>query len=323
MSHALRSSEIIRSVDFFVVGAQKCATSWLYYCLRDHPDLHLPPDKEEEVYLGGKYHRQHGDEWFYRRLGRPSAGQKVGDVSVDYIFDPRSPAAVHDHNPDAKIVAILRNPVDRAISAYFWHLRRGNVEETDVNTGLRACLHAVREQDADDSYVPEAFLANVVLRGLYDIQIERYAETFAAENLLVLPYEKISTSEAEVVEKLYRFLSVDPEYEPNRVRRHQRPKQNSYLTPLLRFERDTPNHPVFDQLANAANQLACRLGLDQGRPSLSPNVRNALQAYYEESVHRTFAIIRDLPASKSLWNGVSWGAQPFDSLRNSKVRHDA
>ena len=85
----------MRRLDFLVIGAQKCATSWLYYCLKDHPELYLPAKKREIQYLGGRLFHEKGVDWYFSLFQGAHRNQKIGDVSVEYIFDQQSPWYVH------------------------------------------------------------------------------------------------------------------------------------------------------------------------------------------------------------------------------------
>jgi hypothetical protein len=299
-------------MDFFLVGAQKCATSWLYYCLRDHPELHLPSKKQEDIYLGGDLHRKHGTDWYFQHIGEPKDGQRSGGVSVDYLFDPRSPETIKEIAPGAKIIAILRDPVERAISAYYWHLRRGNVSDLDLSAGLERCLETAMAEDSEGiTYDSEAYAENMILRGVYDVQLLRYIEAFGSERLFVVPMENIETAGTSILGSLYRNLHVDPTYRPSMLHQKRRPKRNSYLPFLLQLERNAPEWHFFNKVINVANQVACYVGLDRGRPSLSEDVRTALRDYYRDSVRQTFEIVRSVPSSRNLWEGVFWLDIPF------------
>jgi hypothetical protein len=292
---------------FFVIGAQKCATSWLYYCLREHPQLHLPPVKKEKVYLGGALHRKYGTEWYRQHVGTPENGQVVGDVSVDYIFDPRSPAVVEEYASSAKIVALLRDPVDRAVSAYFWNLRRGNVSESSLSKGLSRAIGEWERRGPNHTYDPDAHYYNIIARGLYAKQLKRYVDRFGERSVHLLYYEDVKVRPAETLRRVFRALGVDTGVEPSSLSR--RPKQNSYFHPLLQLEQALPNNPLFGKISDVANQALCTLGVGRKKPSLSSEVEAKLRSLFEPQDKRLANLSQQLPRSNVLTPGTptpSW-----------------
>jgi len=292
-------------MDFLVVGAQKCATSWLYYCLRDHPEVQLPEDKQEDVYLGGDLHREYGTEWYFKQVG--GDGHRIGDVSVDYLFDPRSPQAIHEAIPNTKIIASFRHPIDRAVSSYYWNLRRGNVREMNVGNGMRRVLQKGQEAEQPDlPYDSSNYYVNILARGLYDIQVRRYLEYFAPDQLFLLPYDQIEQQDPKILDRIYEFVGVDSSFRPSRLNQTRRPKQNSYRSFLLRFERDTPNTPFWGRITNLAHQMVYQLGVHREQPSLPDDVERKLQNFFRGHIRNLFDIVQEIPASKDLWTDVSW-----------------
>jgi hypothetical protein len=290
-----------RSVQFLIIGAQKSATSWLYYCLRDHPEIHLPRRKREDIYLGGDLHQEHGTDWYFQHVGEPNDGQRVGDVSTDYLFDLRSPAAVEDELGDLKVMASLRSPLDRAISSYFWNMRKMNVRELDPNEGLRRAIKEWKLKQPKTTYDPEEYYFNIIARGMYAEQLERYVNQFGPESVYLLYYEDIRERPLDTLQRLYRALGVDPSFRPSSLTR--RPKQNSYLRPLLRLERATPNNALFGKATDIAHQVVSAMGLGQERPSLSDEVAEQLRSLYKPSDDRLKKLVRRLPRSNVLMPG--------------------
>ncbi len=73
------------TLDFLVIGSQKCATTWIYDILDQHSSISLPKDKREVEYLGGKLWLEKGDEWYFNLMKKDSQDKLSGDVSVEYI----------------------------------------------------------------------------------------------------------------------------------------------------------------------------------------------------------------------------------------------
>lgn len=277
--------------DFLVIGAQKCATSWLYYCLRDHPELHLPAHKREIEYIGGDLHEERGTGWYYSLFEGAAENQVVGDVSVDYILDPRSPALVKELLPDVRLIASLRNPLDRSISAYYWYLRKNLLpEQLPLEEGLAYALDLVSRGNAEVSP-----FAEVLERSRYGAQLQRYLDVFPPEQLAVVLYEDISEQPKDVLEQIFRLLGVRPDFEPTSL--NVRPKQNSYVQALIRLERMMPKSRALSWTTNKANQLVSRMGGKKSPPQLSAGLERKLKTFFEPTIVETQRILNSLPDS--------------------------
>lgn len=280
------------AIDFLVLGAQKCATSWLYYCLRDHRDIHLPAKKREVEYLGGEAYEKNGLAWYLALLDGSRAGQRSGDVSVEYLFDPRAPPLVREHAPAAKLIVSVRDPIDRAVSAYYWYARKGGMDVLpSIEQSLRRAL-AVTRANVRAARRPGEPQAELITRGLYDVQLERYLGLFPREQVFVTLYEDIRDHPRSVLEALYAFLDVAAGFIPRSLTR--RPKQNSYSPTLVALERLAPRGRLVSRLADGANRLLGGSSPTR-RPVLPPELVGELREVFRPHVDRTAALIRDLP----------------------------
>lgn len=284
----------LQVLDFLVLGAQKCATSWLYYCLREHPEIHLPRAKREEAYLGGDLCERHGVEWYFTSVSGAAIGQVRGDVSVDYILDPRSPRMVRTYLPDVRMVLSIRDPVDRAISAYYWSVRKRNIPDLTLDRGLEIALEAYRGgfRGRDDL----ASYRDIIERGFYDQQIRRYLNHFPTGQLLVITHDEVVEDPRLVLRRVYEFLGVDGAFSPRRLRR--RPKKNSYSRALIRLERLGCALPsgsrAISKIADYANRV---VGSWPSRPEarLSHHIRQALAEEYRAHVCHLQDVLETMP----------------------------
>ena len=120
------------------------------------------------------------------------------EASPDYIASPDAANRMKELLPNVKIIALLRNPTERAISHYFHSIKKGWKQAK--------ILHAMKA-------------AEIIFkqRGLYKEQLERYYEIFPSENILVLSSEKFFENPAETLKEIYLFLDVDPNIEINEL----------------------------------------------------------------------------------------------------------
>lgn len=110
---------------FLGIGAPKCATTWLYNCLDDHPDVFMSDVKETNFFAAGSVEGRL-DEYTAHFEG-VSSERAIGEVSVWYIHSEIAPRQAYAHLPDAQLFASLRNPINQ-VYLYYWHLQRQNFQ---------------------------------------------------------------------------------------------------------------------------------------------------------------------------------------------------
>src|SRR5919197_5413106 len=111
----------MRLPDFLVIGALKAGTTYLDELLRSHHEVCLPATLKELDYFGRNYER--GPEW-YERWFADCGSRRAGEVSPEYLGHPQAPARIHRLLPDARLVACLRDPVERVYSEYKHYVQR-------------------------------------------------------------------------------------------------------------------------------------------------------------------------------------------------------
>ena len=276
-----------KQLDFLVIGVQKSATTWIYNCLREHPDLHLPAKKREVEYLGGDLYETRGADWYFSLLQGAKVHQKIGDVSVEYIFDSRSPQIVHQYAPNLKLIVSLREPIDRAISAYYWKLRKGVIPNLPLEEGLRIAVDSTNE--CQDPKLRKCY-EDIIKRGFYDTQLERYLQYFKLEQFLFVLYEDLEKKPLSVIQKIYEFIGVNPAYQPKSLQ--GQPKRNNYLTASIYLQRLAPKSPVLGKFMELTNQLLHQLGIENQKPALSESLLQKLRTIYELHTIKTNQIVQ-------------------------------
>jgi len=211
---------IHRWPDFLVIGAQKAGTTSLYSYLRQHPEVFLPTVKEPQYFAlaaRGRDFAGTGDARLGKRLGQvfnqtgylelfsgAGTGQKRGECSNYYLWSPEAPVLIRQTIPSVRLVALLRNPVDRAWSA-FCHLRRDRRERlVDFDRALDAEPDRIRRD-----YGP---LWRYVETGCYATQLKRYLECFPREQIHIELSESLQTEPVETLKRIYAFIGVDTEF---------------------------------------------------------------------------------------------------------------
>lgn len=207
--------------DFLVLGGARCGSSSLFAMLCAHEQVMAPSHKEvhffdRNVWRGLDSYRRffplaiHRDR-VSRRLGRPVV---TGEATTYYLFHPAVPQRVASLLPDVKLVALLRDPVDRAHSQYHLAVRNGREQLSfeDALDAEPARLEGEAERLlADPTYRSEPHLAHSYLaRGLYLEQLERWHAHVPREQLLVLRSEDLFADPGAVLDQVLRFLGLEP-----------------------------------------------------------------------------------------------------------------
>jgi hypothetical protein len=196
--------------NFLIIGAMKSGTTALYYYLEQHPDIYMSPVKEPNFFSSQEQENAADTVTqieTYQRLFSGSSGKKaIGEASHSYLYEPGAAAEIRRHIPEAKLIAILRNPIDRAYS-HFLHMVRSGTEPLDD------FAQALREEEA--GIHGERIFQDYVGRGLYYDQLRRYFGTFAREQVRVYLYEDLSGAPISTVQDAFRFLKVDDSFVPD------------------------------------------------------------------------------------------------------------
>jgi len=194
---------------FLVIGAQRAGTTSLFQCLGRHPELSAAPIKEVH-YFDAHYHR--GLDWYRAHfpLGRRGI---AGEATPYYLFHPAVPWRVRAALPDVRLIAILRNPVERALSHYRHEVRLGfedaatsseAVEFEEARLGGETDRLLTDSRALGYSHNHHSYLS----RGEYARQLQAWYEHFPREQLLVMSSERLFADPAGELERVMSFLGV-------------------------------------------------------------------------------------------------------------------
>jgi hypothetical protein len=197
---------------FLVIGTQRGGTSAFFAGLRSHPDVSSASVKEVHYY---DLNHGRGERWYRSFFPRRSAAQAhVGEATPNYLFHPLAPGWVAESLPTVKVVALLRDPVERAHSA--WKLMgRLGFEDLTFEDALDAEEERIAPDlarlDRDPDYPPHALMRHsYVARGRYAEQLSRWAVAIPAEHTLVLASEDFYADPPAVLGEAARFLGLAP-----------------------------------------------------------------------------------------------------------------
>lgn len=195
--------------DFFVIGAYKCGTTTVHDMLRQHPQLYVPAYKEPNFFafsddldpstrpLMGVDRREDYDELFRGAL----ATATIGEVSPAYLPVPGTARRIHDAVPHAKLIVVLRDPVERAFSDYLMYLRDGREPYAEFTRAL-----AEQPQRAESGLETGRYIST----GFYGQQLTAYFELFPSSQILVLFADDPVHSLGDQMPRVWEFLDVAP-----------------------------------------------------------------------------------------------------------------
>lgn len=192
---------------FLVIGAQKAGTTALYAYLRWHPEITGPSWKEVSFF---DRHWWRGEAWYRGQFPLRASGRLVGEASPSYLFHPLAPERARALVPEAKLVALLRDPVERAYSQYQHEVALGR-EPLSFEDALDAEEERTRGEVerlvADPRYFSRAWWDHTyATRGLYAEQLERWLAVYPREQLLVLTTDELGERTAETYAAVLSFL---------------------------------------------------------------------------------------------------------------------
>lgn len=186
-----------RCPDFIGLGAQKAGTSWIYACLYEHPQVCMP--LKEIHFFSRDRNWTKGYAWYESLFESCPSDRLAGEFSTSYLVEPIMAERIQQRYPQAKLIASLRNPVERAYSNYM----------NDIKCGVVA--PSVPFEVALNDH-PE-----YLEQGRYAAQLRQYFAIFPADQMLVLIYEDCRRDPLTFIQGIYAFLGVDATFVPSMV----------------------------------------------------------------------------------------------------------
>ncbi len=178
---------------FIIIGAMKCGTTSLYRYLGAHPDVGLSREKETDFFLAERNFAR-GVDWYFSQF---SAGAQVcGEASPNYTKYsefPGVPERIFKTSPNAKLVYIVRDPVDRFLSQYLHHLTTGEV---------RIPQHEILKSEAGRNYLACS---------RYYQQMVQYLRFYPQDRIFVASFDELCDAPQALLRRLFAFLGVDSE----------------------------------------------------------------------------------------------------------------
>jgi hypothetical protein len=200
--------------NFLIIGAQRCGTTSLYRYITTNPNIVSASVKEVHYF---DYNFDKGQEWYESHfdpvIGNESDqdGKITGEASPYYIFHPLVPLRVKALLPDIKLIVLLRNPVDRAISHYYHEVRMG-AETLSLEDAISSEEKRMKDQHeitmtGQYSFNHQNF--SYTSRGIYVDQLQRWFDIFPKNRFKIIKSEDFFSAPSKIISEVFDFLCVN------------------------------------------------------------------------------------------------------------------
>ena len=248
--------------NFIIVGSMRCGTSSLSYYLRQHPDVYMAPGKELN-YFNNNFDK--GLDWYESQFRDAETHHAVGEATPSYIHDGIAVSRISEVLPAIRMVAILRNPVERTYSDYLMAATRGRE-------------HRTFEEAVDEERHNPHRTTSYVDRSRYLHQVKRLAQEIPGAQLHVMITEQLAVEPVPAYQGLCRFLDVDPTILPVDLGRRVNPYME-FRSIALRRALKKLRPGLIRRGLEAANAKR-----EAGYPPMNPATADTLRSLFEPEV---------------------------------------
>ena len=271
------------NVDFFIVGAPKAGSTSLYHYLDEHPQIEMSSQKEPDYFTDksiqkqGMYYGKNRIDTLekYHSLFIEKEGVIYGEGSVSYLFYKHVAEDIKKYNSKAKIIIMLRNPIDRAYSHYLMDYRLGLVNDSFEDIINKTSKHKNAHM----------FYQQYIEVSEYAEQVKRYLNVFDTDNILLIDYENFKNSVSETVDAVYDFLDVSTEFCANVNKKH-----NAFSMPKNKIIRFIYSWVLLRNFLNLifpkslAKKIRVLFFKNDKKPRLSVSTRQQLNKYFRKNI---------------------------------------
>lgn len=280
--------------NFLLIGAAKSGTSSIYTYLREHPDVFMSARKEPRFFAFEGEKPTLNQPQGHLRLGRYVTGfeeylklfdgvdaeRAIGEASTAYLYEPSAPLGIKKYVPDARLIAVLRHPADRAFS-HFLHNRKRGIEFVDNFEEALRLEEGRKHQGWEYVYHYTGY-------GRYAEHLERYLKHFPPEQIKVFLYDELVRDPRNLMADIYGVIGVDPTFVPDTAVR-----ANPSGVPRSRAIQDLLTGDNI--IRRAARRVAPRFGRrlvsplkrhNLVKPKLDPELRRELTDHFLPDIRR-------------------------------------
>lgn len=215
--------------NFIGIGVQKCASTWLYRILEDHPDVFVSEPKELDFF---SCHFVRGYQWYLEHFKNGIGYKAVGEISPSYFHCPDAPRRIRDFSESINIILTIRDPIERAYSQHLHCVRLGFVSGSDLSFESAV--------QTNPTYVDQS---------RYSKHIDNWLRVFSKDQICIFLLEDIKANPVAESQRLYRFLSIDEQHRSRYL------KKKANVSQVVRSDR---LEKVLRTLGRAGRRLGMR-----------------------------------------------------------------
>ena len=252
-----------RGPGFIGIGGQKSGTTWLFSHLERHPGVSFPGGKEIHYW---DWHYGRGVEWYRSLFDGAPAGTVAGDITPAYAtLDTRMVEDVYRNFPDARVIYLMRNPVERA-----WSGALHNLKISDMTS----------DEASDQWFIDVVQSQGSILRGDHERTLRTWGSVFPAESVLVETFEALKAEPREVLGRVAAHIGIDPgPFDGLADQELSAPVHEGYGTPMRASLGPVLYELYRDRIASLSDYLGRDLDhwLDICRPDTEPGPDNGFR----------------------------------------------
>jgi len=260
--------------NLIVIGAQKCGTTTLHYYLNQHPEIYTSRIKELN-FFNGIHNWEKGIDWYSSNF---SSKYKInGESSPQYTFIPQwdnVAKRMYSIIPDAKLIYIVRDPIERIISAYVHRYAAGH-EDDNINNAF---------QHLDNNLY--------IIRTKYYMQISQFTEYYPLSRISIISSEDLRNKRTETIRDIFNFLDVDDQYYSKKfgnekhftTQMRRRNKIGNYLTLLTRKLIGDKIHPDIRWRIERIVHYAFSKSVP--KPNMDEKIKDEIRNYLKEDINQ-------------------------------------
>jgi hypothetical protein len=289
---------MIRAIDIAIIGVQKAATSSLKNYLGQHPELLTHGEKEFTFFIRDEEYKEGYDKSFKNYFSKPDLAKKILIKNVGIIYWEEAIQRLYKHNRNAKIILMLRNPVSRAYSAYWYARSHGYENNLSFENAIARNVNEVTDK-------LRRGMIDYIERGNYFAQLNTLLKYFRKEQVKIILLEDFKDDSENLFRRVFEFCEIDPAFTPV-IRKKINESSDARIPSLAQLvKQDSVVKQKLKIFIPDKTRVWMRMKIKKINrkefvpPSLNSNIKQKLIEHYKPMVEKLSLILdRDL----SNWN---------------------